>query len=219
MTTKYCYHFLLSERLADPHCVEKFAPVFGPLYWPTTWRSLSFFDLARQVIDLTWKIAHGVLYTAERLCSFGMSISPVCFCGAPLESLSHLFFVCPLAHSVLSWLQSLMYSFSPTSPVLLVRHALFGFDSAELRTTPRIFAYILNVCKFFIWRSRNDFRFRGVQPGAMSVIECVKARVKYHLQLFFKRFKSSRRRRYFHRQWGARGVIASVAAGQLSIHL
>ena len=130
MTTKSCYLFLLSERLADPHCIEKFAPVFGPLYWPTTWRSLSFFDLDSQVLDLNWKIAHGVLYTAERLCSFGMSISRVCFCSAPLESLSHLFFVCPLAHSVLSWLQSLMFSFSPTSPVLLVCHALFGFDSA-----------------------------------------------------------------------------------------
>ena len=183
------------------------------------WRSRFFFDLDRQVLDLNWKIAHGVLYTARRLSSFGMSVSPECFCGAPLESLSHLFFVCPLAHSVLSWLQSLMFSFSPTSPVLLVRHALFGFDFPELRTTPRIFAYILNLCKFFIWRSRNDFRFRGVQPGAVSLMECVKALVKFHLPLFFKRFKFSRRRRYFHRQWGARGVIASVAADQLSIHL
>ncbi len=219
MSTKSCYLFLLSQRLADPHCVEKFAPVFGSLYWPTTWRSLSFFDLDRQVLDLNWKIAHGVLYTAERLSSFGLPVPLACFCGAPLESLSHLFFVCPLAQSVLSWLQSLMFSFSPMTPVLLVRHALFGFDSDELRVVPRVFAYILNVSKFFIWRSRNDFRFRSVRPGAVQVMESVKARVKFNLPLFFKRFKSSRRRRYFHRQWGARGVIASVAAGRLSLNL
>ena len=36
MTTKSCYLFLLSERLADPHCVEKFVPMFGSLYWPST---------------------------------------------------------------------------------------------------------------------------------------------------------------------------------------
>ena len=96
------------------------------------------------------------------------------------------------------------------SPVLLVRHSFFGFDPAELRVTPRIFVYILNVSKFFIWRSRNHFRFRGIQPGAVSVIESVKARVKFNLPLFFKRFKSFRRRRYFHSQWGARGVIAAV---------
>ena len=219
MTTKSCYLFLLSERLTDPHCVGKFAPAFGSLYWPSTWRSLSFFVMDRQVIDLNWKIAHGVLYTAERLCSFGLSVPPACFCGAPLETLSHLFFSCPLAQSVLSWLQSLMFSFSSMSPVLLTRHILFGFDPAELRNTPRVFVYILNVCKFFIWRSRNDFRFRQVRPGAVSLIESVRARVKFNLPLFFKRFKSPRRNRYFHRQWGARGIVASVSSGQLSVNI
>ena len=58
-----------------------------------------------------------------------------------------------------------------------------------------------------------------MQPGAVSVIECVKARVKFNLPLFFKRFKSSRRQRYFHRQWGARGVVASVSSGQLSLNI
>ena len=34
--------------------------------------------------------------------------------------------------------------------------------------------------QFFIWRSRNDFRFRNVQSGALSVIESGKARVKFN---------------------------------------
>lgn len=110
-------------------------------------------------------------------------------------------------------------AFNPMSPVLLVRHSLFCLDPVELRATPRIFVYILNVCKFFIWRSRNDLRFRGVQPGAVSVIESVKARVKFNLPLFFKRFKSSRRRRYFRRQWGARGVVAAVVDGKFTFCL
>ena len=219
MSTKCCYLYLLSNKLVDPHCVMKFTPTYGPLYWPTTWRSLFFFDVDRKVTDLNWKIAHGLLYTAERLSSFGLAVPLACFCGAPVESKSHLFFVCPLAQSVLSWLQSLMFSFSGMSPALLVRHSLFGFSPDELLVVPRIFAYILNVCKFFIWHSRNDFRFRGVRPGAVPVIEKVRARVKFNLPLFFKRFKSTRRRRFFHRQWGARGVVASVAAGRLSIHL
>ncbi len=92
MSTKSCYQFLLSENMVTPHCVEKFAPTFGALYWPTTWNALSFFDMDRQVIDLNWKIAHGVLYTAERLVSFGLSVPLPCFCGAPVESLQHLFF-------------------------------------------------------------------------------------------------------------------------------
>ena len=219
MSCKSCYLFLLSENMATPHCVDKFRPLYGDLYWPTTWRSLLFFDMDRQVVDLNWKIAHGVLYTAERLSSFGLSLSTVCFCGAPMESLQHLFFLCPLAQSVLSWLQSLMFSFSYMSPVLTVRHALFGFSSDELRLLPRIFCYILNVCKFFIWHSRNDFRFRDLRPGFVPAIERVKSRVRFNLPLFFKRFKSLRRQRYFHRQWGARGVVASVVDGRLTVHL
>ena len=107
-STKACYLFLLSESMVPPHCVVKFARVYGALDWPATWRSLSFFDLDRQVVDLGWKIAHGVLYTAQRLGSFGLPVPLSCFCGAPVESLEHLFFACPLAQSVLSWLQSLL---------------------------------------------------------------------------------------------------------------
>ena len=103
------------------------------------------------------------------------------------------------------------------SPVLLTRPSLFGFDPAELCATPCIFVYILNVCKFFIWRSRNDFCFYDVQLGDVSVIESVRVRVKFNLLLFFKHFKSGRCHHYFNCQWGANGVVASVAAGQLSL--
>ena len=73
---------------------------------------------------------------------------------------------------------------------------------------------MLNVCKFSIWKVRNDFRFRDFPPGALVVIEMVKSRVKFYLPLLSKRFKSSRRRRLFHRQWGAYGVIGSVVDGR-----
>lgn len=57
MSTKSCYLYLLSENMSPPHCVEKFAPTYGELHWSSMWRSLSFFDMERQVIDLNWKIA------------------------------------------------------------------------------------------------------------------------------------------------------------------
>ena len=150
MSTHSCYLYLLSENMVPPHCVGKFFPVYSSLDWPSTWRSLTFFDLDRQVTDLCWKIAHGVLYTAQRLVSFGSPVPSSCFCGSPVESLEHLFFFCPLAQSVLSWLQSLLFSFSFMCPALLCRHVLFGFSSDELIVTPRVFVYLLNLCKYFI---------------------------------------------------------------------
>ena len=219
MSAKSAYLFLLFVNFVPPHCESKFLPSFGSLYWSSTWRNLHFCDVDRPVIDLSWQVAHGVLYTVDRLLSFGYSLDPHCFCGPVMETPSHLFFQCPLAQSGLSWLQSLMSRFSTLCPVLLCRHVLFGFSPSELRVVPRIFVYLLNLLKYFIWRVRNDFRFRGVCPGAVVVMQNTKARAKFHLPLFFKRFRSSRRRRYFHRQWGASGVVGSVVDGILVLAL
>ena len=125
LSSKIGYLFLLDENYAVPHCVEKFRPTFGALYWPSTWRQLHFANFDRSVLDFSWKVAHGVVLTAQRLISFGLHVSQHCFCGPVLESLSHLLFACPLAQSVLSWLQSLLFRYSPMSPVLLLRHVLF----------------------------------------------------------------------------------------------
>ena len=54
------------------------------------------------LIDLSWKVAQGVLYTADRLIGSGYWVDPDCFCGMAPECPSHLFFSCPLAHSVLA---------------------------------------------------------------------------------------------------------------------
>ena len=173
-----------------------FFPLFGSLYWFTTWRQLFHFDLDRPVIDLSWKVAHGVLYTAQRLSSFGYDIPLSCFCSAPCEPLQHLVFDCLLAVSILSWFQSLLFCASPLPPSILVRHVLFGFSGDELRVVPRVFVYLLNVCKFCIWWARNDFRFRRVRPSAVDVVDRFKARLCFHLPLFFRRFSSDRRRRF-----------------------
>ena len=91
---------------------------------------------------------------------------------------------------------------------------LFGFNSHELRTVPRVFCYLLNDVKYCLWLSRNDFRFHGIPPGAVTVQESVRVPVRFHLPIF-KRFTSSRRRRFFVRQWGVCNVVASVVDGRL----
>ena len=112
-----------------------------------------------------------------------------------------------------------MFRSSPRCPALCCRHVLFGFDPDELRAVPNIFVYMLNVSKYFVWQARNDFRFRDVHPGAIVAIKGVKSRVRFYLPLFFKRFRSSRRCRYFGRQWGAHGIITSVVDKHLVVHL
>ena len=218
MSCKLCYNVLLGNSWSPPHCVAKFAH-FGDLYWFTTWRQLFFSPVDRPVVDLSWKIAQGVVFTAARLCHFGYDVSLACFCGERVETLDHLFFYCPLAQSGISWFQSLLFRCSPLSAVLVCRYLLFGFSPDELHVVPRGLVYALNVLKYFIWLARNDHRFRDIRPSAVDVLENVNVRLRFNLPVLYRRFKSSRRRRYFHRQWGARGVLAAVVDGRLILKI
>ena len=96
---------------------------------PPTWRQLHFVNFDQPVFDFSWKVAHGVFWTAQRLVSFGLHVSQHCFCGPVLELPSHLLFPSPLAQSVMCWLQSLMFRYSPMSPVLLLCHVLFRWET------------------------------------------------------------------------------------------
>lgn len=216
-TCKSCYQLSLAINPCRPHCVDKFAPSFGNLDWPSTWKSLFFMPLDRPVIDLNWKIAHGVLYTAERLSSFGYDIPTSCFCGYHMESSEHLFFSCPLVQSGIGFVQSLLSRASPLAPSIDVRHMLFGFSRDELLCVPRVFCYLLNLCKFLVWCQRNDYRFRSEPPSALGLLARLRSRARFYLPLFFKRFASQRRRRFFQRQWGANGVVGCVSGGEFKL--
>ena len=186
ISCKSAYSVLLGLNPVTPHCVSKFLPSFGHLDWPSTWRTIFLLPLDRRVSDLNWQIAHGVLYTAARLSSFGYSLQTSCFCGYHSECLEHLFFACPLVQSGYAWIGTKLSLASPLAPSIDVRHALFGFSSDEMRCVPRVFAYLLNVCKYFVWAQRNDFRFRSVPPSAVRLVAAIKARLRFYLPLFFK---------------------------------
>ena len=127
-----------------------------------------------------------------------------------MSLLNICFFSCPLVQSGLSGIQSSLFQASPLAPAFTVIHALFRFSSDELRCVPKIFCYLLNVCKSAVWRQRNDFRFCNVAPGVAQLIACIRARLRFYRPLSFKRFSSAGRRGFFLRQRGANGVLSSV---------
>ena len=170
------------------------------------------------VIDLCWRVSHGALYTAERLVGFGYNIVPNCLCGHLLVTLYHLFLiVCPLAQSVISWVQSLLFRAAPLALTLTIRHLLFGFSNDELLVVPLVFIYLLNVLKFQIWVMRNNHHYRQVPAGTVGLVAATKSPLRFYLPLLAKRFLSSRRRRYFKRQWGASGVIGRFHNGSFNV--
>ena len=78
---------------------------------------------------------------------------------------------------------------------------------------------MINVWKFIIWLSRNDFCFRNLQPSFVDVIESVKSCVRFYLPIFGARFPSSRCHHLFVRQWGARGLFASLVGSNVIVSL
>ena len=78
---------------------------------------------------------------------------------------------------------------------------------------------MINVWKFIIWLSRNDFCFQNLQPSFVDVIESVKSCVRFYLPIFGARFPSSRCRRFFVRQWRARGLFASLVGSNVIVSL
>ena len=212
VSCKYTYARLLELSRVDPHCVEKFRPVFGDLYWPFTWKQLFFMLLDRPVVGLSWKVAHGALFTMDRLVSF-VVISPLL--AFPVSILSRP----NICSSTALLLRVVSIGFSLCCFYLLHLPPLFGFNPDELRVIPRVFVYLLHVFKFLIRNQRNDFRFRSVRPGALSLLAGLKSRLRFHLPVFFKRFVSARRKRYLIRQWGGNGVVCSLRGSDLVFHI
>ena len=217
MSVRASYAHLLQASYSEPHCVGKWRSQYGDLYWDATWSQFSFSSFLRNAVDLSWKIAHGVLYTVDRLASFGYTNLKDCYCGHQGESLEHLFFSCPLAQSVLGWVSVLFYTAVPDCPSLRPRHILFGFNKHKLTVVPKVFPVILVLFKWSVWLARNDFHFRGRHPCVDDVLGSLKANICFVLRCHFR--KAGNNRRTFIKQWTANGLIASVRGDSLSLRI
>ena len=71
-------------------------------------------------------------------------------CGYHSESLEHLFFACPLVQSGHAWVKTKLSLASPQHLSIDVRNDLFGISSDEMRCVPRVFAYLLHVCRYLV---------------------------------------------------------------------
>lgn len=126
LSVKLAYSSLLKSAEIVPHCISKSRPVFGDLYWSTTWSQVHILPFNRPVNDFAWLLAHGVVFTADRLLlSFGIS------------SVARLFLWCSFEDSFcflnVLWLRVFLVGCKVSLFVLL------GFDTAE-------FSYSKGLC-------------------------------------------------------------------------
>lgn len=110
----------------------------------------SIFSLDRPMI--TCKRLMGSLMQLNVLRVLGISF---CLCSSPVESLQFLFYHCPRANGILSWVQSLMFTVSPLRPSLLVTFLwFFGRGTASRSSVfnlPRQCCYVVSSVRVMVW--------------------------------------------------------------------
>ena len=205
LTTKLAYTTLLRDGAVTPSCVTRLNTAFPGLDWPMIWSQVHTSPLDRKVRDVSWRVAHGALPTADRLSRHGTDVDLSCFCRKAPESHVHLFYDCQFITVLLLWAQTLFLRVCPLSPTLRARHLLFGFDSSEVDVVPPVFTYLLHLIKYQVWLARNNFRFNGVHPDVIATKASIVSRLNRHLAAFSRSFKSRPRRRFFHRSWNVLG--------------
>ena len=176
----------------EPHCISKFLPAYGPLYWPQTWSQVHLTSLDRPVVDVNWKIAHGVLYTASRLVdNFGMAnIDVLCHCRADEETLEHLFFECIYARILVGWVYFNLMVVHPAATPFTVEELPFGINQRQRLNVPHIIIWMLQVVKHHLWVARCDFRFRGQLRTEAESLKALIARIKFLLKVLASRCRS-----------------------------
>ena len=217
MTTRSLYQRAQVVNFVPPHCVVKFLPTYGELYWSETWRQLHLMSFDRNVVDLNWKIAHGVLYTASRLVnSFGMrNIDVRCHCGAPEETLEHLFFECPFAQLLINWVYFQLVSVLPNERPFSVTDLLFGVIAARRKRIPQVFVWMLQTMKHSIWLARCDFRFRAVPPVEANCLKRTIAKVQFLLTVAARKCRTKKQRDCFCKEFLANGTLGSFNGEKL----
>ena len=108
-----------------------------------------------------------------------------------------------------------LHSINPTAGRFTVDELLFGFSEARRRAIPSIFIFMLMVMKHAIWVARCDFRFRQKIPVASNVLHIAIRRIKFVLNLLFKRCKSPAQIRAFEREWLGRGSLGHLEGPDL----
>ena len=203
LSAKAAYQSLMVSCFVPPVCEERFRNL-NVSSWSLVWLMIHKCKFIRPILDTAWKIAHGVIPTADRLIHFQMNVSPHCFCQE-LESLEHLFHSCTTTSQVLMWYSNLLSSHLHNAPLVSIKHVLVGFERAL--AVPAGFQVLLHIVKHHIWIHRNSIRFDSSHPDPILMLNRIKSTFKFALRVQFRHTPISQ----FTAAWLASGIFGYVS--------
>lgn len=204
LSVRFVYEQLSRADRREHRCVEKYRSLGLVVDWSTVWSNLNLWRFIRPVRDTNWLIAHGVLYTADRLIRFGMQVDPSCHCGAE-ESAVHLFTRCPVARRIFAWYQSVVKLVIPSSVRPSPSQLLVGYDRAM--TIPPVFPCLLGIIRHRLWIARNGFRLDQTPVVYQSILSAVKSSLRFVVRIQQRHCP----RDLFVEAWLANGLLGHVS--------
>ncbi|XP_018448179.1 uncharacterized protein LOC108819624 [Raphanus sativus] len=122
---------------------------------------------------ISWTAFLGRLPTRDRLLSWGLSVPPGCaLCSSADESISHLFFICPVAVATWNCFCGRYLASRPSSlnDVVLLCQQLTGTHSARARVVLKL---LNQVIIYILWRERNNRIFMGIASTQETIFRKV----------------------------------------------
>ena len=157
-TCKMFYQALLKafvEKEREPNIISKYPNIdFSRVF-----ENIGNKSIDPLTINVTFKLAHGILPTAYRLHSFGINIDKMCtFCKNENETVEHLFYYCKQIQDckkiLASWFANVSKSGLSRTSVLFS-----SFSNKFDKNTVNTIMIILSEYRYCIWTMRNKMRF------------------------------------------------------------
>ena len=143
--------------------------------------------LDNKLVDFEWRLAHNVLYTNQRVAKWGKSdgVCPIHNCN-DIESVSHIFWVCPKVSPIITWLDKILKSVLGHDFHLDYNYYMYGINPQVKSDVSRLVLdrvwVILSTTKFVIWKSRciHVFQHRYIPSSTImsNIVKDVNLRVK-----------------------------------------
>ena len=173
--------FVQKERA--PNIISKF-PVIN---FSDVFENICNKNLDPATINVTFKLAHGILPVAYRLHSFGINIDKMCtFCKKEIETVDHLFLYCKHIQDCKKILASWFYNVSNYG---ISKFAiLFSFFSKDFeKNVLSTIMILLSEYRHCIWTMRNKMRFDRKNVASKDIAIYFFNKIKCRISVDMKR--------------------------------
>ena len=123
ITTKWIYNTLVDARKVNPRSINAHPLIQFSITW--RWIHCPFVDAVYR--DLSWRIAHDILQTQNKLYQFKCSRLYKCnLSNSSVETLMHLFFQCPMVVDLWIYVTHIFWQLTGLDISITHEHVLFN---------------------------------------------------------------------------------------------